>query len=128
MGTGAEICARAMSNAEKSFYTTINPLPVKSIMAMKKSNAKIGMPGSTMAYDAFGDAYMFMGKTVLPKPDEMQYANRFIEMSKVLLEEGLLKPIHISVNSTGSGLEGALRGLDELRAGRVSGTKLVYTL
>ncbi|PVH93283.1 putative alcohol dehydrogenase [Periconia macrospinosa] len=128
MATGGDICAKAMSDQEKSYYTTINSLTMKSMIAMRKGNPKMQAPQSTMGYDAFGDPYMFLGKTVPAKPDEMQYATKFIEISRSLLEKGVVKPISISVNQTGGGLEGALRGLDELRAGRVSGSKLVYTL
>jgi arginase family enzyme len=45
-----------------------------------------------------------------------------------LLEEGKLKVPRIVLNRGGDGLEGALQGIDELRANRVSGEKLVYTL
>lgn len=128
MGTGAETCAKAMSKKEKSFYTTINPLTPKNVISMKKANPKITTPHVTMGYDAFGDPYMMSGKVVPAKPEEMKYASMFIEISRELLAKGVVKPIQISVNQTGSGLEGALKGLDELRAGNVSGAKLVYTL
>jgi NADPH:quinone reductase-like Zn-dependent oxidoreductase len=128
MGTGAEICAMAMSDIDKGFYSTINPLSAKSTAAMKKTNPNVDSPRFTMGYDAFGDLYMFMGREVPPKPDELEFGSAFLEISRGLLAKGVVKPIHMSVNRTGSGLEGALKGLDELRAGRVSGTKLVYTL
>jgi NADPH:quinone reductase-like Zn-dependent oxidoreductase len=128
VGTGNEICAKAMSTTEKCFYSTINPLTLKEMMAMRRANPKLDSPKVTMGYDACGDPYIMSGKIVPAKPDEMKYAIEFLEISRELLTKGVVKPIHVSVNQTGSGLEGALKGLDELRAGRVSGSKLVYTL
>ncbi|CAI6333727.1 unnamed protein product [Periconia digitata] len=128
MATGAEMCAAAMTNTGKCFYSTVNPLPMKSMAALRKANRNVDIPRFTMGYDACGDAYMFMGKMVPPKPDEMEFARNFIEISRGLLAAEVVKPIQFSVNQTGEGLEGALKGLDELRAGKVSGKKLVYTL
>jgi hypothetical protein len=128
VGTGAEICATAMSDVEKGFHSTINSLTAKTIMVMKKINPRLDSPRSTIAYDAVGDPYIFMGKAMPAKPNEMQYASNFIEIGRELVTEVVVRPIHISANQTRSGLEGALKGVDELRAGRASGSKLVYTI
>ena len=45
----------------------------------------------------------------------------FTALCQRLLEEGVVVPIEPVVNRGGSGLGGVLVGLDELRAGRVSG-------
>lgn len=128
IGNGAETCAAAMSDTERSFYGTINPPNAKSTEAMKEINPKIDGPRFTLGYDAVGESYDFVGKVIPPKLAEMEYARAFIDLSRKLLATGVVKPVHVSVNQTGSGLEGALKGLDELKSGRVSGAKLVYTL
>lgn len=64
----------------------------------------------------------------MPAEDELPHASMFAALCQRLLEEGVVVPIEPDVDRGGSGLEGVLVGLDELRAGRVSGTKLVYTL
>jgi NADPH:quinone reductase-like Zn-dependent oxidoreductase len=125
MGTGVEICATAMSDAETGVYGTINPADEK---LLKEINPKLDGPRFTIGYDAFGETYVWMGEEVAPKPDELEFATAFFEMSEGLLDRGIIKPIRPIVNKTGMGLDGALKGLDELRANKVSGTRLVYTL
>jgi hypothetical protein len=125
MGTGVEICATALSDTEMGVYGTINPADEK---LLKETNPKVDGPRFTIGYDAFGETYVWMGEEVAPKPDEMEFATAFFEMSEGLLYRGIIKPIKPIVNKTGKGLDGALKGLDDLRANNVSGTRLVYTL
>ncbi|PVH93234.1 putative alcohol dehydrogenase [Periconia macrospinosa] len=128
MGTGAEICAAAMSNESKVLYTTINPVSGKSMVAMRKLNPKVSTPIFTMAYDALGEPYWVGGRPAHPRPDETEYARAFLDICQDLLAKEVIKPIRLSLNQTGSGLDGVVKGLEVLRAGKVSGTKLVYTL
>jgi NADPH:quinone reductase-like Zn-dependent oxidoreductase len=128
MGTRTEICAAAMSDTEPGVYGTINPIKPEDVELMRKSYQNISGPHLTLGYDAFGEEYVFMGKTILPKPESLEFATMFYELSQQLLALGVIKPINTIVNKGGNGLEAALNGLDELRAGRVSGAKLVYTL
>lgn len=51
-----------------------------------------------------------------------------MNLSQRLLAKGAIFLIRLDVNRTSYGLESALEGIDELRAGKVSGMKLVYTL
>ncbi|KAI5867644.1 putative alcohol dehydrogenase [Durotheca rogersii] len=125
MGTGIELCANALSDAEPSIYTTLNPVEGSPL---KRINTRVNGPYFTLAYDAFGEEYVWMEETVPRKPDEIEFAANFLLVASSLLAEGVVVPVKPVVNSTGEGLEGALVGLDELRAGNVSGSKLVYTL
>lgn len=125
LGFGTEICAAAMSDTEPGIYATIS-LSDKEVL--NKTNPLVEGPHLTMGYDAFGEKYVFMGREVPAKPDEMEFATNFVALSIELLANGTIKPINQTVNKNGSGLEGVLKGLDEMRAGNVSGTKLVYTL
>ena len=45
-----------------------------------------------------------------------------------MLENGKLKAPRVILNKGGHGFEGVLKGMDELRANKVSGGKLVYTI
>jgi len=125
MGTGTGICAAALSDAEPGIYGAINPADEA---VLKSTNPKVDGPRLTLAYDVLGEPYRFLGHDIPAKPAEMDFAVRFADLSQELLAKGTIKPIRIAVNKTGPGLEGALSGLDELRAGRVSGMKLVYSL
>ena len=65
---------------------------------------------------------------VQPEPKEYGFAQMFWEVSRELLASGKLKTVSPTVNLGCEGLGGVLKGLDELRADWVSGTKLVHTL
>ncbi|KAI5866826.1 putative alcohol dehydrogenase [Durotheca rogersii] len=124
-GKGVEVCAAALSDAEESKYATIISVD-KDLL--RQLNPKVDGPYFHLAYDAFGDGYPWWDGDVPPKPDELEFGTRFLSLTPQLLADGTIRPIRTFVNRGGSGLEGVLKGLDELRAGRVSAGKLVYTL
>ncbi|KAI8635374.1 GroES-like protein [Xylariaceae sp. FL1651] len=129
-GYGGAICAAALSDGEgeggsKPTYATIIPVERE---VFDKANPVVDGPHFTLGYDAFGVAYPRFGTTYEPDPEEIEFARMFWNLTQELLASGALKPLRPEVNRLGSGLEGVVRGLDELRNDRVSGTKLVYTL
>ncbi|KAK4188418.1 chaperonin 10-like protein [Podospora australis] len=73
-------------------------------------------------------------RSLLPVPEEVvrsvneQVDAGFTFALGLLLADGRVKPADTEVNRGGKGLEGVLVGLRELKEGRVSGRKLVYTL
>ncbi|KAI0385903.1 alcohol dehydrogenase [Hypomontagnella monticulosa] len=125
-GDGGEICAAALSDAETSRYATIVPVEREVVAAI---NPKVEGPIFHLAYDVFNSPYVWLdGSTVPAKPDEYEFAAKFVALVPGLLANGTVKPIRTALNQGGSGLEGVLKGLEDLKAGKVSGTKLVYTL
>ncbi|KAI1756575.1 GroES-like protein [Xylaria castorea] len=127
-GYGAAISAAALSDNEeggKPKYATI--IPVKREV-FDEINPAVDGPHFTLGYDAFGDAYPRLGTQFVPDPEEVRFAGMFWDLTRELLASGRLTPLKPEVNRFGSGLEGVVHGLDELRNDRVSGTKLVYTL
>lgn len=89
-------------------------------------NAKIDAQ-NTLYYTAFGEEYTYFG--VKPAvPEDYEFASKFWELSHGLYADGRVKPIKVIKNRGGEGLEGVLVGLQELKQGKVSGGKLVYTL
>ncbi|KAF4448354.1 hypothetical protein F53441_8229 [Fusarium austroafricanum] len=122
-GLGAAICAGAMST-DGGKYATIMPVDKKELLEV---NPKVDGPHITLMYSIFGERF-FKGQETPAKPDEFEFAKKFWEISRQLLEEGKLKAPQTFVNRGGSGFEGIMKGLDELRANKVSGGKLVYTL
>lgn len=79
-------------------------------------------------YTILGEEFSKGGTDYPPVPAEFEFAKKFGEVARQLLEEGKLKVPQTFVNRGGDGLEGVLKGLDELRQNKVSGGKLVYTL
>lgn len=124
LSNGELICTAALSDAEPSVYGVTN-MPQTEISTL---NPKVTGPLMTTAYDATGEDSMLMGQKVPGKQDGLEFASMFFELSRKLLEDGALIPIKPTVNSTGSGLEGVIKGFEVLKAGKISATKLVYTL
>lgn len=92
-------------------------LPEKSPRADVESVA-------TLMYTVFGEALEFAGSSIPAAPEDAQYAVEFLGLTEKLLAEGKLKAHTPKVGA--GGLEGVLQGLDDLKTGKVSGSKLVY--
>ncbi|KAJ9482667.1 hypothetical protein VN97_g10758 [Penicillium thymicola] len=125
-GEGAAICAQAMSDCESGTYGTIMPADYELLSA---TNPKVHGQEFIRGYDTMGESYYWLGQTpVTPNPEEMQFYQSFLALTQSLLQNGSIKPLPAAVNKNGSGLEGALKGLEEMREGNVSGEKLIYTI
>ncbi|KAI1311388.1 GroES-like protein [Xylaria venustula] len=127
-GYGAAISAAALSDNDeggKPKYGTIIPVKREVIDAV---NPAVEGPYFTLGYDVFGVPFPRLGTTYVPDPEEIAFAGKFWEITRELLASGKITPLKPEVNRFGSGIEGIVKGLDELRHDRVSGTKLVYTL
>lgn len=120
----ARLCALAMSDVEKGKYSSL--LRVDSSV-VKKANPNVESD-STLAYTAWGEAFSRYGLFFDAKPEDREFAGMFWELSRALLAEGRIKVAKIAVEQGGTGLEGALQGLDDLKQGKVSATKLVYRI
>ena len=125
MGTGAKVCAAAMSDAEGGTYGTINPADQA---LLKQTNPKVAGPLMTVGYEAFGEEWIWNGYRMPGKKDEVEFAAKFFDLSHRLLADETVRIINYKVNEPSPGLQGALQGLDELRVNKVSGVKLVYTI
>lgn len=120
-----EVAALSMSRAEKGIYATVAPLTPADFLRgknpMVESKFQIG-------YTAFGED-IIRGEHVFPKSQEdADSARGFWKLSAKLLEDGKIVPTRATVNQGGKGLEGVLVGFADLHGGKVSGTKLVYSL
>lgn len=92
---------------------------------VKAANPAVDGPEVTLGYTAVGEA--FSKWTDVPaKPEDYEHAKMFVTLVEGLLAQGKLKPAKTEVDRGGKGLEGVLVGLQEHKAGKVSGTKLVY--
>lgn len=75
-------------------------------------------------YTVVGEAFDKMGRHWDSKPEDFEYAKRFIEVTQKLVDEGKLAVHPKTVGR--DGLVGVFDGLEKLRKGKVSGKKLVY--
>jgi NADPH:quinone reductase-like Zn-dependent oxidoreductase len=118
-------CARCLSTTEPGVRIgTLTPGFTDSVRA---ANPNVESVNRTLYYDVFNEEYEMWGSHK-PGPEEYEYAKGFWELSRQLLVDGKIKPPRIDLNRGGSGLEGVLKGLDDLWSGKVSAQKLVYTL
>ncbi|CAN8105197.1 unnamed protein product [Discula destructiva] len=118
------LCALAMSDKKDGKISTLIPIN-KDIV--KKINPGI-ITETTLGYTAFGEAFSRYGMTFEAKPKDREFARSFWELSRGLLADGRIKVANTAVDQGGQGLEGALKGLEALKQGKVSGTKLVYRI
>lgn len=125
-GDGAGICGQAMSDCEPGTYGTIMPADYELLSA---TNPQVHGQEFIRGYDTMGESYYWLGQTpVTPNLEEMQFYQSFLKLTQSLLQNGSIKPLPAAVNKNGSGLEGVLKGLEEMREGHVSGEKLIYTI
>lgn len=121
----ARLCALAMSDKVDGTYSNLLGIDAKPV---KEANPKVEVK-STLGYTAFGYEFTYRGSIVMPaKPEDREFAAKFWELSRQLLADGKVKVARIAVDQGGKGLEGVLKGLDDLKQGKVSGTKLVYKI
>jgi len=82
---------------------------------------------ATLGYTITGEAFKFFGGMDVPaKPQDFEFGKTFWELATKLLASQQLTVHPTKVGS--GGLQGVLKGLDELREGKVSGVKLVYKI
>ncbi|CAI6088504.1 unnamed protein product [Clonostachys chloroleuca] len=125
-GEGEVICGKALSSVEPSLFCTIF-YPINGQL-LKDTNPLAQGPLLTAAYNSFGESWKLGGNPMAANIEEMEFSARFVDIVYKLLEQGRLRPIKPTVNKFGAGLQGVIKGVDELRQGKVRGTKLVYTI
>ncbi|KAG5661873.1 hypothetical protein KAF25_004112 [Fusarium avenaceum] len=122
-GKSTEISVRALSD-DGGLYSTLLPVPDNEV---KKFNNKVANK-MTLAYSSTGESFLFGPQTFDANLADFEFSTRFSVVSEKLLRSGKIKPHRPSINEGGSGLAGALEGLQAVREGKVSGKKLVYTI
>jgi NADPH:quinone reductase-like Zn-dependent oxidoreductase len=112
----ASICADAMS-MRGGRYTSILAVD------FPRTDCKTDL---VMAYSAFSEEYKMGPKGLLQAAmlEDHDYCAMFFDLAQDLLAQGKFRPHQVRVGN--GGLHGVLEGLDLLRAGKVSGRKLVY--
>lgn len=128
----ARACALAMGGGEGEGEGEGEGAKYSSILPVDPGVLRAANPGVesewTLAYTAFGEAFGRGGRALEARPGDRAFAARFWEASRELLADGRIKAARLALDRGGGGLEGVLRGLEDLRQGKVSGTKLVYRI
>ncbi|KAI8264477.1 Protein TOXD [Colletotrichum sp. SAR11_239] len=117
----AKICVNAFGEAG-GVYSALRFVPEELVSAI---NDKVTLK-LKLAYSAIGEAFQFGPLSLPADPADLEFAKKFVADTEKLLAEGKLVPHKPTVDEGGSGLGGVLKGLDLVREGKVSGTKLVY--
>lgn len=86
--------------------------------------------GGTIAYSAIGpEPFSIYGLKFPGSAEDAAFGRMFWEqVGRGLLARGKIRVARVTVGRGGDGLDGIVAGLEDLKHGRVSGTKLVYTL
>jgi len=121
--TSTALAASIMPQSEKARYVALVPGFEEDV---KRLNPYVEAR-SILAYSAFGEPWMYEKKLFDAVPEDFEFQKEFVKMAEQYFRDGLIKPPRIYLNRGGSGFPGILRGLEEVRGGRISGGKLVYT-
>lgn len=116
--------AEAEEEATKYKYSSILPIDPGVLRA---ANPRVASEW-TLGYTIFGERIERGGFVLEAKPEDKAFAGRFWEASRALLADGRVEVARLALDRGGGGLAGVLAGLEELKEGRVSGTKLVYRI
>ncbi|KAL1880464.1 hypothetical protein Plec18167_003868 [Paecilomyces lecythidis] len=112
----AKICADALAPGPGATYG--------SILAIKSPREDVKNTFS-LAYTSVGEGVNKPHTKSDPKPDHFEFIKKWMAVAETLLKNGQVKP---HPKRVGKGLEGVLDGCEEMKAGKVSGQKLVYAL
>ncbi|KAG7137213.1 Protein TOXD like protein [Verticillium longisporum] len=118
----ALLAARCLAD-EGGHIATLLPVS-RSKVAEVNDKIKVEL---SLYYTIFGEEYTYFGTQPAVK-ENYEFGKTFWELSRRLLAEGKVKPIRVIKNRGGEGLEGVLVGLKEMKEGKVSAGKLVYTI
>ncbi|CZR49864.1 uncharacterized protein FPRO_16071 [Fusarium proliferatum ET1] len=109
--------ALILQETPSAIYISLNPGPEHEV---KRLNPHVTAE-SILAYSATGNLWMYENEFYEAVPADFAFQRRFVKVAEKLLEEGLVKPPRVFLNRGGSGLEGALKGLADMREGKYIG-------
>ncbi|KAK4546691.1 hypothetical protein LTR36_001909 [Oleoguttula mirabilis] len=113
-----KICAEAMSSES-------NGARYGSILGEELPRQDVDSTFTSM-YSIFNEAFTKGGEDEPAAPEDFEFSKRFFAITEKLLAEGKLKTHPAKVGP--KGLEGALQGMEDMKNGKVSASKLVYRI
>ncbi|KAF2166089.1 hypothetical protein M409DRAFT_23816 [Zasmidium cellare ATCC 36951] len=116
-GDSMAICAAALtSKPNVARYGAL--LPVE----FPRSDVKTSF---TIGYTVIGEEFTFFGKKVPAKPEDFEFGKKWWALAEKLLAEGKIKG---EPTIGEGGLNGVVKGFEDMKEGRVSRQKLVYRI
>ncbi|KXT03772.1 hypothetical protein AC578_760 [Pseudocercospora eumusae] len=113
----AKVCAEALSSdSTGTKYWNIRPVKLPGRDGVDQ--------GFTLMYTIFNEAFSKAGRETPAKQEDFDFAKKFFNITQNLLAEGKLKTHPEKVGE--KGLEGALKGMEDMKNDKVSANKLVY--
>lgn len=113
-GASPQICSEAIGSAGGT---------VSYLLPAKHERSDV-QNKHTLGYTIVGEAFKFGPKEYPPMPQDREFGAQFWELSAKLIAS---KQVSVHPPQVGKeGLKGVFEGLQMLREGKVSGTKLVY--
>lgn len=127
-GPSPSICAEALSSESKSPQG--NPPVYNTLLKVNEPPRSDIRTSYNLAYTYTGEYFRFKtpdgGVIEFPaKPEDFEFAKEWFSLTEKLIAEKKFKPLRASVRKD---LEKVVEGLDDLKNGRNSGEKLVYTI
>lgn len=123
-GSSPQICADALSSkknpeGEEPAYGAILRVPNFPREDVKQTYS--------LGYTATGEYFVFSGGKEWPaSKDDLEFASNWHTFNESLLKDGKIKPHRPSLRS--GGIEKVLEGVNDVRTGKVSGEKIVYSI
>ena len=79
---------------------------------------------ATLMYTIFDESFAFLGNTIERSREDFEFAKMFFELTETMFSEGKLETHPEELRD--GGLEGVLKGMNEMKENGVSGVKLTY--
>ena len=117
-GKSPAICAAALSEGAGGQYRSLLPIE-------KFPREDVGT-GQITSFEIFGRQFFFGPTEFPPREEAFAWAKDLMQSATKLAAEGKLRPHKQDVRQ--GGLEAVLAGLDDLRAGKIRGAKVVVKL
>ena len=114
-GSSGSICAASLAPGAGTVYRSL--LPVEDFPRNDVDTAII------QSFEIFGKPFFFGPNEVPVRREAFEFAKKLMTAATRMVADGKLKPHKLDVRE--GGLEGVLKGLEELKAGKIRGAKVV---
>lgn len=122
-GASTDICVNAMASTGGVYVNILAVDPAK----VTKLNPNVQCK-TVLGYTQFGERFQYGPTIVEPRPEDFAFMAAWYRICDDLVANRRIRPHRFDVNKFGKGLEGALKGMEYMRQGKLSGRKLVYSL
>lgn len=120
----ARLAALALGGGVEARYGVLLGTDEELVRALNPSVKEVR---HTLGYTVFGERFARGGKVWEARREDWEFGRMFWALAGEMLGQGKVKVARLEADRGGKGLEGVKSGLEELRAGKVSALKLVYT-